>query len=73
MSPFLIVLLPVVVVAASSFVVVQQGTISVITMFGKYRRILSPGLNFRIPLIEKVATKISIQNRSLEMEFQAIT
>ncbi len=73
MSPFLIVLLPVVAVAASSFVVVQQGTISVITMFGKYRRILSPGLNFRIPLIEKVATKISIQNRSLEMEFQAIT
>ncbi len=73
MSPFLIVLLPVVVVAVSSFVVVQQGTISVITMFGKYRRILSPGLNFRIPLIEKVATKISIQNRSLEMEFQAIT
>jgi len=52
---------------------VQQGTISVITMFGKYRRILSPGLNFRIPLIEKVATNISIQNRSLEMEFQAIT
>lgn len=42
-------------------------------MFGKYRRILSPGLNFRIPLIEKVATNISIQNRSLEMEFQAIT
>lgn len=73
MSPFLIVLLPAAVIAASSFVVVQQGTISVITMFGKYRRILSPGLNFRIPLIEKVATKISIQNRSLEMEFQAIT
>ncbi len=73
MSPFLIVLLPVAALVASSFVVVQQGTISVITMFGKYRRILSPGLNFRIPLIEKVATKISIQNRSLEMEFQAIT
>lgn len=73
MSPFIIVLLPAVAVVASSFVVVQQGTISVITMFGKYRRILSPGLNFRIPLIEKVAQKISIQNRSLEMEFQAIT
>lgn len=73
MSLFLIVLLPIVALVASSFVVVQQGTISVITMFGKYRRILSPGLNFRIPLIEKIATKISIQNRSLEMEFQAIT
>ena len=73
MNPFLIVLLLGVVILITSFVVVQQGTISVITMFGKYRRILSPGLNFRIPLIEKVATNISIQNRSLEMEFQAIT
>jgi regulator of protease activity HflC (stomatin/prohibitin superfamily) len=73
MSPFLIVILFVVAIAVSSFVIVQQGTISVITMFGKYRRILSPGLNFRIPLIEKVEQKISIQNRSLEMEFQAIT
>jgi regulator of protease activity HflC (stomatin/prohibitin superfamily) len=73
MSPFLIFLILVVVILVTSFVVVQQGTISVITMFGKYRRILSPGLNFRIPLIEKVATNISIQNRSLEMEFQAIT
>ena len=73
MNPFLIVLLLGVAILITSFVVVQQGTISVITMFGKYRRILSPGLNFRIPLIEKVATNISIQNRSLEMEFQAIT
>jgi regulator of protease activity HflC (stomatin/prohibitin superfamily) len=73
MNPFLIVLLLGVVILVTSFVVVQQGTISVITMFGKYRRILSPGLNFRIPLIEKVARNISIQNRSLEMEFQAIT
>ena len=73
MNPFLIVLLLGVVLLVTSFVVVQQGTISVITMFGKYRRILTPGLNFRIPLIEKVATNISIQNRSLEMEFQAIT
>ncbi len=73
MNPLLILLIIVVAIIATSFVVVQQGTISVITMFGKYRRILSPGLNFRIPLIEKVATNISIQNRSLEMEFQAIT
>jgi regulator of protease activity HflC (stomatin/prohibitin superfamily) len=73
MNPFLIVLIVLFIVVILSFVVVQQGTISVITMFGKYRRILSPGLNIRIPLIEKVAQKISIQNRSLEMEFQAIT
>ena len=56
-----------------SFVTVQQGTVAVITVFGKYRRILTPGLNFKIPFIEKVYKKISIQNRSAELGFQAVT
>jgi regulator of protease activity HflC (stomatin/prohibitin superfamily) len=60
-------------VLASCFVSVQQGTIAVITVFGKYSRIMGPGLNFKIPLIEVVYKKISTQNRSLELEFQATT
>ena len=56
-----------------SFVTVKQGTIAVITMFGKYRRILHPGLNFRIPFLEAIFSRVSIQNRAIEMEFQAIT
>ena len=56
-----------------SFVAVQQGTIAVITMFGKYRRIMTPGLNFKIPIIEQIYRRVSIQNRSVELEFQAIT
>jgi regulator of protease activity HflC (stomatin/prohibitin superfamily) len=54
-------------------VTVNQGTIAVITMFGKYRRILYPGLNFKIPVIESIYKRISIQNRSVELEFQAVT
>jgi regulator of protease activity HflC (stomatin/prohibitin superfamily) len=42
-------------------------------MFGKYRRVSSPGLNIRIPLLEKISSRISIQNRTVEMAFQAIT
>jgi regulator of protease activity HflC (stomatin/prohibitin superfamily) len=57
----------------SGFVTVQQGYIAVITVFGKYKRILSPGLNFKIPYIEAIYRRISIQNRSVELEFQAIT
>lgn len=57
----------------SCFVTVQQGTISVVTMFGKYKRIMHPGLNFRIPFVEMINKKVSIQNRSFEIEFQAIT
>src|SRR3978361_1867402 len=55
------------------FVTINQGTIGVVTMFGKYKRIMRPGLNFKIPLVEQIYKKISIQNRSVELEFQAIT
>ena len=56
-----------------SVTTVQQGTVYVITMFGKYQRIMSPGLNFKIPFLEVVYRKVSVQNRSIELDFQAIT
>jgi regulator of protease activity HflC (stomatin/prohibitin superfamily) len=57
----------------TSFVTIKQGTIGVITVFGKYRRILLPGLNFKLPFIEQLFARISVQNRSVELEFQAVT
>ncbi|NSL89759.1 SPFH domain-containing protein [Chitinophaga sp. Mgbs1] len=69
----IILLLFVLLIVLSCFVTVQQGTIAVTTIFGKYNRVLYPGLNFKIPIIEKVFKRISIQNRSVELEFQAIT
>ncbi len=57
----------------SGLVTVNQGTIAVITMFGKYQRILTPGLRFKIPLLEQIYKRVSIQNRSVELEFQAVT
>jgi regulator of protease activity HflC (stomatin/prohibitin superfamily) len=71
--PLMIVGFIVFIILFTSFVTVKQGTIAVVTVFGKYRRILSPGLNFKIPLIEQVYSRISIQNRSVELEFQAVT
>ena len=55
------------------FVTVNQGLIGVVTMFGKYRRIMRPGLNFKFPFLEQIYKKVSIQNRSVELEFQAVT
>lgn len=55
------------------FFTINQGFIGVITMFGKYRRVGRPGLNFKIPILESVYRKVSIQNRSVELEFQAVT
>ena len=57
----------------SGLVTVNQGTIAVITMFGKYQRVLLPGLRFKIPIVEQIYKRVSIQNRSVELEFQAVT
>src|SRR6201985_2476404 len=65
--------LPILIIFFSGLVTVSQGYIDVVTMFGKYRRVLRPGLNFKLPLLEQVYKKISIQNRSVELEFQAVT
>lgn len=59
--------------AVGAFVTVQQGTVAVVTIFGKYQRMMRPGLNFRIPFIEQIFKRISTQNKSVEIEFQAIT
>ena len=56
-----------------SFFTINQGYIGVITMFGKYRRVVRPGLNMKLPIFESVSKKVSIQNRSVELEFQAVT
>ncbi len=56
-----------------SFVTIQQGMVGVTTIFGKYRRVLPPGLNLKIPFIERLYKRISIQNRSAELGFQAVT
>jgi len=73
MIPLYVVIVVLLIILLSGLVSVNQGTIAVVTLFGKYRRILPAGLNFKIPLLERIYKRISIQNRSIEMEFQAVT
>jgi len=51
---------------------VPQATVAVITVFGKYRRTMREGLNMKLPW-ETVFQRLSLQNRALQLEFQAIT
>lgn len=60
-------------ILVSGMVTVSQGTVAILTMFGKYSRLLRPGLNFKLPVLESVFRRVSVQNRSVELEFQAIT
>lgn len=70
---FIVIILLMVFALVGSFVTVQQGTVAIITQFGKYKRIMHSGLNIKIPFIETIAKRISVQNRSAELDFQAIT
>ena len=72
-APSLILLVIILAAVVMSFVTVQQGTVAVVTVFGKFKRILRPGLNFKIPVIEQIFKRISYQNRSMELKFQAIS
>jgi regulator of protease activity HflC (stomatin/prohibitin superfamily) len=66
-------LIPVLALVFAGLKTINQGTIGVVTMFGKYRRIIRPGLSLLIPFFEQISKRVSIQNRSIEMEFQAVT
>lgn len=52
---------------------IKQGSVGVVTRFGKYQRLMLPGLNFKLPLLESVFRKVSVQNQSIELEFEAIS
>jgi len=73
MLEFLVIGSSILLILFFSVVVVNQGTIAIITMFGKYQRIMLPGLRFKIPLVESIFRRVSIQNQSIELEFQAVT
>jgi regulator of protease activity HflC (stomatin/prohibitin superfamily) len=68
----LFILFVIVIILGTSFRTVEQATVAVVTVFGKYHRIMREGLNFKLPW-EKVAHRLSLQNRAIQLEFQAIT
>lgn len=69
-----IVLVFVVAVLLSASVrIVPQQDVWVIELFGKYRRMLNPGLNFIIPFIEQVAHKQSMRVRQLQVGVETKT
>jgi regulator of protease activity HflC (stomatin/prohibitin superfamily) len=78
MSPFALIGLAVLAVAllifiASTLKTVDQASVAVVTMFGKYRRVLNPGLNILIPFLEVIHSRVPVQNQTQQLQFSAIT
>ena len=69
----IIVIVIAVIVLILSIVIVPQQTMVIIERLGKYNRILGPGLNFKIPIVERVAGKESVRIRQLDVPVETKT
>jgi len=55
--PFLFIGL---VILASSVFTIKQQTAGIVERFGKFNSVRMPGLHFKIPLVDKIAGKVSM-------------
>lgn len=61
------------VVVLSGAFTVQQQTRAVVERFGRFVRVAEPGLNFKVPVIDRVAAVISQRVRELEIRVESKT
>lgn len=52
---------------------VQQQTRAIVERFGKYHKIAGPGLNFKVPVIDRIAGRITHRVRELEITVESKT
>ncbi len=64
---FVIIILLLLIGILSSVFIVPQQRVAVIERFGKFNRTAPAGLNFRIPVIETIAAKVSTQIQQLDV------
>jgi len=71
---FMIILVAVGLILISTiFFTVEQQTTHIVERFGRFVRLCTPGLNFKIPLIEQVSGKVSLRIMQLNVEIETKT
>jgi len=63
----------IIVFALTGFFTVKQQTAAIVERFGRFKRIAGAGLNFKIPLIDKVAGRISLRVQQLDVRVETKT
>jgi regulator of protease activity HflC (stomatin/prohibitin superfamily) len=66
------VIVAIVLIALAIFVVRQQ-TFAVVERWGKFSRVAAPGVNFKIPIAERVAGRVSIRVQELNVKIRTKT
>jgi len=66
--PFVIFVVIVLAIIIKNVRIIEQNTVFVIEFLGKYRRIMSAGLNFKVPFLERVAEKITLRQQNFTID-----
>lgn len=61
------------VVCLTCFIVVEQQTCAIVERFGKFVKLAHPGLNFRIPVIDVIRSRISLRIHQLDVDVETKT
>ena len=68
-----VIALLVLITILSGLFTVEQQTSAVVERFGKFRRVAGPGLNLKIPFIERVAGRINLRVQQLDVAIETKT
>ena len=71
--PLAVVALILLIVILSSFFTVRTAEVAVITRFGKFLRVADPGLNFKVPLFDKVTGVVSLRVNQITLTMETKT
>ncbi len=56
-----------------TFFIVEQQSVFIVETFGKFSYIANPGLHFKIPLVQRIAGKLSLRVMQLDMKAETKT
>ncbi|MCA9381515.1 SPFH domain-containing protein [Candidatus Dojkabacteria bacterium] len=57
----------------STFFIVEQQKVAIIETFGRFSRVARPGLNFKIPFVERIAGRLSLRVQQLDVKAETKT
>ena len=69
---FVLVVILLVVLIGSIYRIDQQ-SVGIIERNGRFRHIAQPGLHFKMPVIDRVAGRLSLRQRNLDVTLDAMT
>ena len=73
LAPVIVLVVLLLILALSSVFMVEQAQVAIIERFGRFARIAPAGLNFKIPLIERQAGRLSMRVQQLNVKVETKT